>query len=224
VSYHSHADLGGQGACGAIVPEPEDVLFHAAWEPRALALTLAMGATGSWNLDASRAARETLPDYAQLDYYRIWLAALEKLMAERGMVLPDEIAAGHALHPPVPVARVLQAAQVPGVLAKGSPTARPTDAPARFRVGQAVRMRRQDGTHHTRAPGYVQGRRGTIESVHGAHIFADNHAHGLGESPQWLYTVVFEGRELWGPATDAGQRVSVDAWESYLDAEPEGAA
>ncbi len=46
MSYVSHADLGGQRGHGAVVPEPEGELFHAAWEPRALALTLAMGATG----------------------------------------------------------------------------------------------------------------------------------------------------------------------------------
>ena len=54
-------------------PEPDEPPFHAAWEARALAVTLAMGATGSWNIDMSRAARETLPDYDELDYYRIWL-------------------------------------------------------------------------------------------------------------------------------------------------------
>jgi len=42
-----------------------------------LALTLAMGTTGLWNIDASRAARETLADYRELSYYQIWLAGLE---------------------------------------------------------------------------------------------------------------------------------------------------
>ena len=63
-------------------PEPEGELFHAAWEPRALALTLAMGAAGSWNIDMSRSARETLPDYAALSYYQVWLAALDALVVK----------------------------------------------------------------------------------------------------------------------------------------------
>jgi len=112
VSYFSHADLGGQPNAERVLPEPEGELFHAAWEPRALAVTLAMGATGSWNIDMSRAARETLSDYANLSYYQIWVAALEKLLAERQLALPDELAAGRALHPTVPVARVLKAADV----------------------------------------------------------------------------------------------------------------
>lgn len=216
MSYSTHADLGGREMPGAIVPEPEDERFHAAWEPRALALTLAMGATGSWNIDASRSARETLPAYARLSYYQIWLAALEKLMAERSQVLPDEVAAGRMLHAAVPIRRVLQAADVPAALAKGSATKRPTTAPARFAVGQRVRTRAEQVEHHTRLPGYVQGKLGTIEHLHGMHVFADAHAQGLGEQPQWLYTVVFEGAELWGAGAEPGLRVSVDAWESYL--------
>jgi len=218
MSYVTHADLGGQAGYGPVTPEPEGELFHASWEPRALALTLAMGATGSWNIDASRAMRETLPNYRDLSYYQIWLAALEQLMLQRGQVFPDEIASGEMRHPAAPVARVLQAGNVPAVLAKGAPTERAAASPARFAVGQAVRMHIGKADHHTRLPGYVKGRRGTIEHVHGAHVFADANAQGLGEQPQWLYTVVFEEAELWGDAAPRQNlAVSVDAWESYLE-------
>ena len=37
------------------------------------------------------------------------------------------------------------------------------------------------------------------------------------EDPQWLYTVRFEGRELWGEAADPTLKMSVDAWEPYLE-------
>ena len=70
--------------------------------------------------------------------------------------------------------------------------------------------------HHTRLPGYARGKRGTIERWHGSHVFADAHAQGLGEQPQHLYTVVFDGAELWGAGAVPGLRVSVDAWEPYL--------
>jgi nitrile hydratase beta subunit len=219
MSYVTHADLGGRPGFGPVTPEPEGELFHDGWEPRALALTLAMGATGSWNIDASRAMRETLPNYRELSYYQIWLGALEQLMLQRGQVFADEIATGEMRHPAAPVARVLQAQSVPVVLAKGSPTERAAPGPARFAVGQAVRMHIGKVDHHTRLPGYVQGKRGTIEHVHGAHVFADTNAQGLGEQPQWLYTVVFEEAELWGDAAPRQNlSVSVDAWESYLEA------
>jgi nitrile hydratase len=72
--------------------------------------------------------------------------------------------------------------------------------------------------HHTRLPGYVRGRRGMIERVHGTHVFADAHALGLGEQPQWLYTVVFDGTELWPGEPVHGLTVAVDAWEPYMGA------
>lgn len=216
MSYTSHADLGGTPNTDPIVPEPEGELFHAGWEPRALAITLAMGATGAWNIDMSRAARETLPDYAQRSYYAIWIAALEKLLAERGLALPDELAAGGMLHAPRPVTRVLHASDVPAALAAGSPTARPAPAPARFAVGDRVRTRADGVEHHTRLPGYARGRLGTVECVHGAHVFADANAQGRGPDPQWLYLIAFDARELWGDAAEAGASVTIDAWEPYL--------
>jgi nitrile hydratase len=219
-AYVTHADLGGMPGHGPVRPEPEGATpFHAEWEARALAVTLAMGATGEWNLDMSRAARETLPDYASLDYYRVWLAALERLMQQRGLLQADELAAGRALHPVRAVRCVLHADEVAATLARGAPTARPTEglAPARFAVGQAVRTRRTRVAHHTRLPGYAHGKRGVIERVHGAHVFADAHAQGVGEDPQWLYGVAFAGVELWGADAAPGLVVTIDAWEPYLE-------
>jgi nitrile hydratase subunit beta len=216
MTYVSHADLGGRSGHGPVTPEPEGELFHAAWEPRALALTLAMGATGEWNIDISRAARETVASYTELGYYELWIAGLEKLLQERGLVGADEIAAGHALHAPRPLQRVLDAADVERVLAKGAPTERSATAPARFAVGQAVLAYAGEVPHHTRLPGYVRGKRGVIERVNGMHVFADAHALRLGEQPHWLYTVVFDGAQLWRDAAP-GLKVSIDAWEPYLE-------
>ena len=218
MSYTTHADLGGLSGHGPVTPEAEGDLFHGPWEAHALAVTLAMGATGAWNIDMSRAARETLPDYARLSYYEIWIMALEKLLAERRLVLADELAAGRMLHPPLPVARVLRAANVAAALAKGAPTERPAADTARFKLGDRVRARGERVDHHTRLPGYVHGHLGVVQRVHGPHVFADAHAQGLGEQPQWLYSVAFDGTQLWGAEAAPGLRVSVDAWEPYLEA------
>lgn len=219
MSYTSQADLGGQLGHGRVVPEPEGELFHASWEPRVLALTLAMGATGSWNIDMSRAARETLPAYSQLSYYQIWFEGLLKLLQNAALVEAEELRRGQSLHAGGKVARVLHADEAASALAKGSPTERSATAAARFQAGQRVRTRAEKVPHHTRLPGYVSGKCGVIEKVRGFHVFADTHAQGLGEQPQWLYTVVFDEGELWGER-DArqGLKVSVDAWEAYLEA------
>ena len=218
--YITHADLGGTPGFGVVTPEPEGDLFHADWERRALALTLAVGATGSWNIDQSRAARETLPDYLKLSYYQIWLAALEKLLQERGLATADEIQSGILEQPPLPVPRVLQAQAVPAALLKGSPVQRHPAQPARFQLGQRVRTRTEAVGHHTRLPGYATGKQGVIERIHGVHVFADSHAQGMGEDAQWLYGVVFEEAELWPERTKRsvqGLKVSIDAWEPYLE-------
>jgi nitrile hydratase subunit beta len=217
MSYTTHADLGGQAGHGPVIPEPEGELWHAAWEPRAMALTVAMGATGAWNIDISRSARETLPNYAQLSYYQIWVAGLEKLLIERRMLRRGELSAARRLDPALPPPRVLRAENVSEALARGSPTEREATSPARFKPGDRVRTRAHKVPHHTRLPAYVRGKSGTIERVLGMHVFADPHAHGLGEQPQWLYTVVFDAAELWGEDARANDRVSVDAWQPYLE-------
>ena len=217
MNYVTHADLGGQCGRGAVVPEPEGELFHAEWESRAFALTLAMGATRAWNLDMSRSARETLPDYATLSYYEIWIAALQQLLKERDMLDDAEIVAARALLPPVAVARVLNAADVESALAAGAPTERPATMAPRWHVGERVRTVSAVSPHHTRLPGYVRGKCGVIERAHSMHVFADAHAQGLGEQPQWLYTVTFAAIDLWPDAVQ-GHTVSIDAWEPYLEA------
>jgi len=217
MNYQSRADLGGEDIHERVIPEPEGELFHAPWERQGLALPLARGATGAWNLDMGRSARETLPDYRALSYYEIWIKGLERLLVEHGLVGPDEIAAGAKLHAGRSGLRVLRAAEVPATLATGAATQRPPTAPARFAIGEAVRTRAVAVAHHTRLPGYARGKIGRIDQVRGAHVFADAHAQGLGEQPQWLYTVVFSARELWGDSAAPGQSVSIDAWEPYLE-------
>lgn len=220
MTYQSHADLGGKDGYGVVTPEPEGELFHADWERMALAITLAMGATGTWNIDKSRSVREVLSDYGSLTYYQVWIKGLIELLREYGLAGADEIAAGRMLHPARPVSRVLLAANVPVALAKGSPTLRPAICVARFAVGDDVHTLAAEVNHHTRLPAYARGKRGRIAEVYGMHVFADSHAQGLGEQPQWLYNVVFSARELWGDEGDEGTTVSIDAWESYLDPSP----
>ena len=217
-------DMGGQQGFGPVLLEDHEPLFHAAWESRAMAVTVAMGASGQWHIDLSRAARESLPPavYLSSSYYEIWIRALEKLMLERGMVTQAELASGQQIVPPIKVNSVLTRANVDAALKAGSPTERPIDQPALFKIGQQVRARNMHPQGHTRLPRYVRGHVGTIVSVHGGHVFPDGHT--LRATPpfhvpvQWLYTVVFDATTLWGEQSDPTVEVTVDAWESYLEA------
>ena len=134
-------DMGGTMNFGPVRPEVDEPIFHADWERKALALTVLMGASGQWNIDQARAARESLPPlrYLSNSYYQIWLDALDRMMIDRGLVTEDELKTGTAVRPGVDGVRRLQAEAVVPALMRGSPSERPAQAPARFAVGDAVR-------------------------------------------------------------------------------------
>ncbi|RTL63685.1 MAG: nitrile hydratase subunit beta [Pseudonocardiaceae bacterium] len=212
------ADLGGMMGFGPVVPEPEGELFHADWERRVLAVTLAAGAMGRWTIDESRHVRESIPpaEYLTSSYYAIWLRGLEDLLVAHGLVSRDELAAGRAAGPGEP-ATVLRAAAVAPALAAGTPYTREMATPARFAAGDRVRTRTMHPRGHTRLPRYARGHTGTVVAVRGGHVLPDRNAHGGGEQPEWLYTVRFDARELWGDDADPTSTVDIDAWESYLE-------
>ena len=94
---------------------------------------------------------------------------------------------------------------------------RPAPSPARFKAGDPVRTKNITPPTPTRLPRYARAKLGTVEAVRGCHVFPDSAALGVGENPQWLYTVVFTGRELWGGEADPAIKVSIEAFEPYLE-------
>lgn len=212
-------DMGGMQGFGPVQPEADEPLFHSDWERRVMRLTLAMGATGSWNIDMSRRAREdrSPADYLSKTYYELWLAGMEALIVEKGLATADEIAGGRQSVAAATVKQKLTADRVMPVLRAGAPTSRPSQKPARFKIGDRVRTREINPPSHVRLPRYVRGRIGTIHLLHGAHVLPDTNAYGRGENPEPLYTVRFEAAELWGADTTASE-VLVDCWDSYLEA------
>ena len=219
-------DMGGAQGFGPVRPEPHEPLFHAPWEREAMALTVAMGASGQWNIDQMRSARESLPpaQYLSLSYYQIWLQALQDMMLARGLVTAHELRTGRPSEPARPGVRVLTRAQVDDALQRGSPAHRDTDTRAAFAVGQRVRALQMHPQGHTRLPRYVRGHVGVVQAVHGFHVWPDHAAKNRHLPPtersdvaQWLYNVRFDGVELWGAQADPGLAVHLDVWESHLE-------
>jgi nitrile hydratase len=69
---------------------------------------------------------------------------------------------------------------------------------------------------HTRLPGYVRGHTGVVELIQPAAVLPDTNAHFQGENAQYVYSVRFDSRELWG--ADAEPFVAtVELFESYLE-------
>ncbi|MGH6760055.1 MAG: nitrile hydratase subunit beta [Phyllobacterium sp.] len=212
-------DLGGQMGFGPVAPEPNEPIFHGDWEKRALGVTLAAGAMGHWNIDESRFTRENRHpvDYYGSSYYEIWIKALETLLTKHGFVTARELARGEALSSGKVPKRVLKADQVASVLAKGGPCNRPVETDPRYKVGDRVRTLNFNPATHTRLPRYARGKTGVVEAVRDGFVFPDSNAHGEGENPQWVYTIVFTGEEIWGEGADPTLVISIDAWESYLE-------
>lgn len=208
-------DLGGMHGFGPVVPEIDEPVFHADWERRVLALVLAVGALGRWNIDQNRHSRESLPPttYLGSSYYRIWFLALAANLATAGLLPPSPESAD---------VRAVPWKEIDAGLRSGTPYDRTAPA-ARFSVGDTVRTRNINPAGHTRLPRYARGRVGRIVLHHGAHVFPDRNAVPIGArgpgTGEHLYTVEFTGPELWGPDADPRLRVSIDAFEPYLEAE-----
>ena len=210
-------DMGGFAGFGPVNAEADEPVFHESWEPKAFALVLAMGMTGAWNADISRHARERLPalTYWPASYYEMRFYGLILQLLEQGLITAAEDESGRMSAPPRSLPRIPRAAMIPGILAGGSPYSRASRAAPRFAIGDKIRTQNTNPEGHTRLPRYARGKSGEVVSEHGAHVFPDSSAHGLGEDRQWLYTVCFTAKELWGHATD--DTVMLDLWEPYLE-------
>jgi len=169
--------------------ERDEATFHADWERRVFGLALTAREA---NIDAFRHAIERSPPerYLADGYFGRWLGALERLIREAD----------------------------PSVRATSADTLRTIERAPAFRAGAAVRVRDLFTDGHTRLPGYVRGRRGTIARVHPAFVFPDTNAHGRGENPQHVYAVRFEAFDLFGETADPTSAVHVDLFEDYLEA------
>ena len=203
-------DLGGVEGFGSVEVERDEPWFHHEWERRVIRANFATlvalrPAGGVW-----RHAIERMDPahYLGSSYYEHWLTAMATVLVEEGVAtLEDlEVRAGGRF----PLSRPDR-----GVApAQGSEAGRTTP---RFEMGASVRVREWHPPGHTRAPRYVQGKRGVIARCDGAFEIPDFAAHGGGTVLDPTYSVRFTSPELWGEGGAAGEVVYVDLWERYLE-------
>ncbi|XOV90239.1 MAG: nitrile hydratase subunit beta [Pseudomonadota bacterium] len=216
-------DLGGKHGFGKVEREIDEPAFHARWEASVFAISAVGPAAGAWNnSDRFRHGVERIDPVSYLadGYYGRWLGGMETLLVEAGAVTTEEI-----------TARALEMGAPPGARVAARPSSSPdpqgpappapgakrvASAPAAFAVGDAVVTSTLVKSGHTRLPAYARGKRGVIHASHNAWVFPDTNAHGLGEQPQYLYTVKFSGPELWGSGSDPSLAVYLDLFEPYL--------
>ena len=221
--------MGGVPGYGSVEPEQGESVFHHEWESRVFGLVFSV--KGAF----SRHTLESLdPEVYLSGYYRRLMAALERGLVERGVLSAEEVEAKAAHFSDNPEARPTRIvdAELTELVRAGSYRQRqlrkqPALPPA-FAVGDRVRARRIEHGGHTRLPGYAQGRRGTVAAIYAAYDLPDEApGHEHEEAPaQQLYSVRFEGPELWGASAEPGTSLYIDMWEGYLEqvdsAEAEG--
>ena len=166
---------------------------------------------------APRPRRQHPADYLRHSYYENWLAGLEKLLVEKGLVTTDELISGQAAGPADEQLRTrrLKAAAVATALAGAH--GRAQRRPASFQPGDRVHAVNRHPVGHTREPRYVRGRCGVIHEDHRAHFFPDLSAEGVA----WPVISIRSAsrRKNCGAQTPTGARVAVyvDLWEDYLE-------
>lgn len=212
-------DMGGMDGFGKVVPEANEPVFHHRWEGRVLAMSRAISFFRAWTIDTSRYAIEMLSPtvYLTASYYERWFLRNLRLLTEHGLIDADEVEAGRALRPGKSLDHGrFTLADVATVTRRGS-YGRPAQEPARFKIGDRVRTKNIHPATHTRLPRYARGHIGVVERLHGALVFPDSVTTGKGEDPQWLYTVRFDAREIWGADADPKLKISIEAFEPYLE-------
>jgi nitrile hydratase len=199
-------DLGGKQGYGPVEIEPEEPVFHEPWERRAARVVFGSFMVGRFNGGEYRHAIERMQPawYLTSPYYEHMLTGVATCLVEKGVIdraeLDERLGASFDLATPATTPRI----DDPGDSAM---------VPA-FAVGDAVRVRNVHSSGHTRCPGYVRGRRGTVVRVDGISSVPDVEAHCDDRRTEPTYSVRFEADALWGAS---GDPVHVDLWESYLE-------
>lgn len=216
-------DLGGKQGFGSVIREADEPVFHERWEARVCGMALSGGGGSARNTDHFRHSIERIDPAAYLThgYYGRWLGGLETRIVEAGILDTAQI-----------TRRAMELGATAGDLIAARPSPEPdridyraqeqgnrriVAAAPRFEVGDRVRTRVHGVPGHTRLPAYARGRTGTVVTWHEGWVFPDSNAHGRGENPQHLYTVAFEGVELWGTEAERGVVVHLDLFEPYLE-------
>ncbi|MDA1075376.1 MAG: nitrile hydratase subunit beta [Proteobacteria bacterium] len=210
-------DLGGRQGFGPVNAEVNEPVFHDRWEAKVFTMVnAAMGAGAVKSVDQFRHAVERIDPIAYLThgYYGRWLGGVETLLIEAGIVTGEEISARAGSSDQIAARPVAKPDKID--YPRQPSAQREVKTAPRFSKGQAIVCRSTPSSGHTRLPAYVRGKAGIIEHHRGGWVLPDSNAHGLGESPEHLYTVRFAAQTLWGDEAEPGTSVCIDLFESYL--------
>jgi nitrile hydratase beta subunit len=218
-------DMGGMHGFGPVVREEDEPVFHETWEGRVYTMLRELNTKYPPN-DAG-AGRDIIEHiepatYLTMSYYERFLRVLEKRAVAGGLLTESEIEERQEVianegGDPVPSTSNPEMVQRSLTrLFTSQPRPAEGASPPRFEKGQPVVVRNLNWPGHNRLPRYIRGKRGVVERVNGAHRIEDAHADALGPDPQTVYTVRFDGTEVWGADSETNLMVCMELWEGYL--------
>lgn len=212
-------DLGGME--GFTLPErDEGGVFAEDWEREVWGLLFSLGSVPGVTLPV-RIALEAIPPalYLSMPLYARLLYIEEQAVLASGLVTPEELASPDAglAAPSLPDFEPVGADAILDFVEQDASAQLATDVPASFSVGDSVVVSNAYPFGHTRVPGYVRGRRGTVAKDHGVYPFEDALPAGVERRSQHVYTVRFTGAELWGTRGHPKDVIHVDLWDDHLE-------
>lgn len=236
--------LGGLENLGPVDYEPR--VFVEDWEQRIFGIHVAMmglsahlgdarpeypidevptsfSTTWTW-ADLRKGAEAMHPfAYFQFRYYEKWLGGISGYFLSQGYISEEELEAKAAEYLQDPALALPGGGderiddQVIRYLREGdSPRQGPARSPA-FAVGDRVTARNVPPTDHTRLPGNLRGRTGTVERVFEGNYgyFCSTGPDGIGE-PMPVYIVRFEPTDIWGELAEPGAVLYGEIYQAYL--------
>lgn len=236
--------LGGLENLGPVTYEPR--VFVEDWEQRIFGIHVAMMGLSAhlgdavpqypiddvptafssvWTWADLRKGAEAMHPFAyfQYRYYEKWLGGISGFFVSQGYITEEELEAKAAEYlqdlerglPEGEDERIDD--QVIHYLRKGdSPRQGPAESPA-FAVGDQVTVKDVPPTEHTRLPGNLRGRTGTVERVFEGNYgyFCSTGPDGIGE-PMPVYIVRFEPTDIWGELAEPGAVLYGELYQAYL--------
>jgi nitrile hydratase len=166
--------------------------------------------------------------YFQYRYYEKWLGGISGFFVEQGYVKQDELEQRTAEYLADPALKGPTGGderiddQVVRYLREGDSPQRGSAESPEFAVGDRVTVKDIPPTDHTRLPGNLRGRTGTVERVFTGEYayFCSTGPDGLG-APMPVYVVRFEPVDLWGELAEPGAVFYGELYQTYLTAAAE---
>jgi nitrile hydratase len=231
--------LGGLEGLGPVSTETR--VFVEPWETRIFGIHTAMMALSSqlplprtpstfntvWTWADLRKGAESLNpfDYFKYRYYEKWLGGISSYFIDKGYITAEELdvlTEEYYNDPDKPLPAGGASAideRVVQYLVEGDSPKREVSISSGFAVGDTVRVKNVPSVDHTRLPGFLRNKTGTVETVYeGAYMYlCDTGPDGIGAA-MLVYCVRFDPDEIWPGNAEPNFNLYADLYANYVEA------